>query len=68
MIALNHDLAAALEPVPEYKGTLERLKLEVDIACWNWERRRGLPHYDGGGFATARLFFGDPRKTKLAKP
>lgn len=28
--------------------SLRKLKLEIDLAVWNWETRNGLPHYDGG--------------------
>ncbi|MEP7016019.1 MAG: hypothetical protein ABI925_11310 [Verrucomicrobiota bacterium] len=38
----------AVAPYPfAARGTLERLKLEISVAVWNWERRNGLPHYDG---------------------
>lgn len=38
-----------------------RLKMEIPVAVWNWEERRGLPHYDGRTFGKSPFFFGDGR-------
>jgi hypothetical protein len=37
------------------QGALERLKLEIEVAVYNWETRKGLPHLDGGFKASIQL-------------